>query len=42
LASALMAVGDRAAAMPYLQKAAASSDPAVRDEAARLLRQPGR
>ncbi|HEX4807318.1 MAG TPA: tetratricopeptide repeat protein [Bryobacteraceae bacterium] len=39
LASALAAVGDVADAIPHLQKASADSDSAVREEAARMLRQ---
>ncbi|HEV3117393.1 MAG TPA: tetratricopeptide repeat protein, partial [Gemmataceae bacterium] len=42
LASALVAVGDPAAAVPHLQKAAADSDPAVREEAAQALRRMGK
>jgi predicted CXXCH cytochrome family protein len=42
LASALVAVGDQAAAILHLQKAAADSDPAVREEAAQALRQMGK
>jgi FimV-like protein len=39
LASALVAVGDLTGAIPHLQKAAADSDPAVREEASQMLRQ---
>ncbi len=38
LASAMVAVGDVTGAIPHFQKAAADSDPAVREEAARALR----
>jgi tetratricopeptide (TPR) repeat protein len=42
LGSALVAVGDLTGAIPHLQKAAADSDPAVREGAAQLLRQLGK
>jgi predicted CXXCH cytochrome family protein len=42
LASALVAVGDVTGALPHLQKAAADSDPAVREDAAQMLRQLGK
>ena len=42
LGSALVAVGDPTAAIPHLQKAAADSDPAVREEAVQALRQMGK
>ena len=42
LGSALAAVGDVTGAIPHLQKAAADSDPAVREDAAQMLRQLGR
>jgi predicted CXXCH cytochrome family protein len=42
LASALVAIGDQAAAIPHLQKAAADSDPTVREEAVQALRQMGK
>jgi Flp pilus assembly protein TadD len=41
LGSALAATGDPAGAVPHLQKAAAGSDAAAREQAARLLRQLG-
>lgn len=41
LGSALAMTGDRAAAIPYLQKAAAGGDAATRDAATRLLRELG-
>ena len=41
LGSALAAAGDVAGAVPHLQKAAAGSDPAVREGATRILRQIG-
>jgi hypothetical protein len=37
LGSALVAVGDLAGAIPHLEKAAADSDPAVREAAAQTL-----
>ena len=42
LGSALVTVGDLTGAIPHLQKAAANSDPAVREAAAQTLRQLGR
>jgi predicted CXXCH cytochrome family protein len=42
LGSALIAVGDLTGAIPHLEKAAADSDPAVREEAAQTLRQLGK
>jgi tetratricopeptide (TPR) repeat protein/mono/diheme cytochrome c family protein len=42
LASALLGAGDKEAALPWLQKAAANAEPAVRSEAVQLLRQLGR
>jgi FimV-like protein len=42
LATALIAVGDLTSAIPHVQKAVADSDPAVREEAARILRQLGK
>jgi predicted CXXCH cytochrome family protein len=42
LGSALVSIGDPTAAIPHLQKATADSDPAVREEAARTLRQLGK
>ncbi len=42
LGLALASLGDVAGALPHLQKAAADSDPAVRDEALRTLRQLGK
>jgi predicted CXXCH cytochrome family protein len=42
LGAALVAVDDLAGAIPHLQKAAADSDPAVRQEAAQALRQLGK
>jgi tetratricopeptide (TPR) repeat protein len=42
LGSALIAVGDRTGAIPHLQKAAGDSETAVREEAARTLRQLGK
>jgi predicted Zn-dependent protease len=41
LGSALAMTGDRAAAIPYLQKAATGGDAATRDAATRLLRELG-
>ena len=41
LGSALAMTGDRAAAIPHLQKAASAGDPATRDDATQLLRQLG-
>ena len=41
LGSALAVTGDRAAASPFLQKAAVGGDPGTRDAAARLLRELG-
>jgi predicted CXXCH cytochrome family protein len=38
LGSALVTVGDLTGAIPHLQKAAADSDPAVREDAAQILR----
>ena len=42
IGSALVAIGDSTGAIPHLQKAAADSDPAVRDAAAQALRQLGK
>jgi hypothetical protein len=42
LGAALIAVGDAAGAILHLQKAAAGSDPAVREGAAQMLRQLGK
>jgi Tfp pilus assembly protein PilF len=42
LGSALVAVGDLNGAIPHLQKAAADSDPAVREEATQTLRRLGK
>jgi len=42
LGSALVAVGDLTGGVPHLQKAAADSDPAVREDAAQMLRQLGK
>ncbi len=39
LGSALAMTGDRAAAIPYLQRAAVGGDAATRDAATRLLRE---
>ena len=41
LGSALAMTGDRAAAVPYLQRALAGGDAGARDAAARLLRELG-
>jgi HEAT repeat protein len=38
----MVAAGDVTGAIPYLQKAAAGSDPTVREEAAQALRQLGK
>lgn len=42
LGTALAAVGDQAGAVPHLKRAAAGSDPAAREGAARILRQLGK
>ena len=42
LGSALVVARDLAGAIPHLQKAAADSDPAVREGAVRMLRQIGK
>jgi predicted CXXCH cytochrome family protein len=42
LGSALVAVGDLTGAIPHLQKAVVDSDPAVREDAAQMLKQLGK
>ncbi len=42
LGSAMVAVGDLTGAIPHLQKAVVDSDPAIREDAAQMLRQLGK